>query len=631
MKIVRIFISSVCFAWVHFLFSSAPSGLVKIPVSAGTPESPSYSIVSPGIKRSLLYQGFTLSSSDNNITFEQIPDQANPAILKGPFTTGVLGSRSARAEAALDVNGSVDFIRLLDAGEGYQGNPLVSINPPADGNGSSEEFSTAYALSETNSSTLRVESVSVVTPGSGYVQAPVVNIDGGPYFVRVIEEDSNFSGIFFEIISNSDHSLELNNSANYDLSSVFPDGTEIEIFRGWTIGSLLGFEETELVSDQNASLADWVFIIKQSSDQEGNSSDYIPYFHNGSNWTQVDSPAEDSSNLVIYPDEAVILSARNDQNYSLSVMGTASVVPSYWELPELGKRRLLCNPHSSSIKLSDLIPCHAITEDNSSNHAHLFLAHPDQDKADNIQIINSAVWSTFWHDGTNLDVSRPARISVRPGSGIGGALTTQDFSMASGSIESISNPSNGNAVITSSGHGLLNGFHVTISSAIGRLTNENKDQINQASEVVSDGQGLIVESSVNGIWEIINSTTDTFELKDCYANSDFLDNNQATWSTGDRGEGYDSNVSLTILGGGGTGAKAFGIVQNGQIASISLQQGGYFYHQVPEIMVHPGGWRMIGKGKSPLNDLTVPAGSGVLIIRKHPSGVASRIPLSALK
>ena len=347
MKIMRIFISSVCFAWVHFLFSSAPSGLVKIPVSAGTPESPSYSIVSPESKEAF-YQGFTLSSSDNNITFEQIPDQANPAILKGPFITGVLGSRSARAEAVLDENGSVDFIRILDAGEGYQGNPLVSINPPADGNGSSEEFSTAYALSETNSSTLRVESVSVVTPGSGYVQAPVVNVDGGPYFVRIIEEDSNFSGIFFEIISNSDHSLELNNSANYDLSSVFPDGTEIEIFRGWTLGPCWDLRRLELVSDENASLADWVFIIKQSSDQEGNSSDYIPYFHNGSNWTQVDSPAEDSSNLVIYPDEAVILSARNDQNYSLSVMGTASVVPSYWELPELGKRRLSSNPHSST-------------------------------------------------------------------------------------------------------------------------------------------------------------------------------------------------------------------------------------------------------------------------------------------
>ena len=631
MRTVRIFISFVCFAWAHCLFSSAPSGLVKIPVSSGSPESPSYAIVSPGIKGGVLYQGFTLDSTDNNITFEQIPDQANPALLRGPFTTGILGSRCARAEAVLDANGSVDFIRLLDTGEGYQGNPLVFIAPPADGNGSSEEFSTAYALSETNSSTHRVESITVVTPGAGYIQAPEVNIDGGPYFVRIVDEDSNFSGIFFEIISNSDHSLELNNSANYDLSSVFPGETEIEIFQGWTLGSLLGFEETELVSDQNASLADWVFLIKQSSEQEGNSSDYIPYFHNGTRWTRVDSPDQDLSNLVIFPDQAVILSIRNDRNDSLSFMGTASIVPSYWDLPEVGKRKLLCNPHSSSVKLSDLIPSHAITEDNSSTHAHLFLAHPDQDKADNIQIIHSATWSTFWHDGTNLGVSRPARISVRPGSGIGGALTARDFSMASGTIESITNPVDGNAVITSTGHGLLNGFYVTISSAIGRLTNENKDQINQAGEVVSDGEGLVVESSVNGIWEIINSTSDTFELKDCNANSDFLDNNKATWSTGDPGEGYDSNVSLTILGGGGTGAKAFGIVQNGQIASISLQQGGYFYHQVPAIMVHPGGWRMIGKGNSPLNDLTVPAGSGVLIMRKHPFGIASRIPLSALK
>ena len=83
--------------------------------------------------------------------------------------------------------------------------------------------------------------------------------------------------------------------------------------------------------------------------------------------------------------------------------------------------------------------------------------------------------------------------------------------------------------------------------------------------MVSDGQGLIVESSVNGIWEIINSTTDTFELKDCYANSDFLDNNQATWSTGDWGEGYDSNVSLTILGGVVLELRLLGLFKTGKL------------------------------------------------------------------
>ena len=52
----------------------------------------------------------------------------------------------------------------------------------------------------------------------------------------------------------------------------------------------------------------------------------------------VDSPDQDLSNLVIFPDQAVILSIRNDRNDSLSFMGTASVVPSYWDLPEVGKR-----------------------------------------------------------------------------------------------------------------------------------------------------------------------------------------------------------------------------------------------------------------------------------------------------
>ncbi len=630
-KVARCFFVWASLSILQNLFSSVPSGVVNVTIKAGSTAAPSYTIISPGIKGNVFFQGTILSTYENNVSFDKLPDLSNPAIEKGPFIPGILGSLHARAEAVLDENGSVDYLTIVDGGSNYLGYPLVHLTPPVEGNGSSMEYSTAYAEAETNASTLKVDSLSIINPGSGYISVPTVTIDGGPYFLRVIEEDSNYSGIYFRILSNSDDSLELNNSTGHSLANIFPAGTEVEVFKGWTLGSLLGFETTQLVSDINASLADWVYAIKQTNQQEGNSSDYIPYFHNGNMWTRVDSPNEDFNNLILSPDQAVIISGRNDQNTSLIISGSASTVPSYWEIPEVGKKQLLCNPHSTSVNLSDLIPNHAITDDNSSVNSHLILAHIDQDKADNIQILKSSIWSTFWHDGTNLNITKPAQISARAGSGIGGALTVNDFSMSSGSIESLTNPLSGNVVVTSTDHGLSNGFKVTISSALGRLTNDEKLQINANGDLVESGEGLVVESSVNGIWEVINCTSDTFELNECTSNSDFLNDSNATWSTGDSGEGYDTNVSLSILGGGGRGAKAYGIVENGKIVSIALQQGGFFYHQTPEITVHPGGWRMIGKGNSPLNDLTVPAGSGVLIIRKHPFGISSQIPLKSFK
>jgi len=615
---------------VKSLFSNTPTGIVNIVLESGTPQSPSFSILSPGIDGEPLFRGNTLSIQENNVTFEKIPDISNPAVLKGPFTPGVLGSRKARASAVLDENGSIDSITLVDAGANYLGTPTIDISPPMDGNGTASEIFPAYAETETDSSTQQVSSIHIVNRGLGYQNLPQVSIDGGPYFIRIMDNESNYSGLFFRILSNSEDALELDNSSGFDLTTICPSGTEVEVFNGWTLGSLLGYGSTQLYSDQNESLADWVYVVKEFSQQEGNSSDYIPYFHDGDHWKEVYPPQNISSHLIIEPDQSLIVARRTEGALNLAISGYASTQSSYWELPETGKKKLVCNPHSSSIQLSDLVPSQSITEDNSSISGHLFLAHKDQDKADNLQVLKSSIWSTYWHDGTNLNISTPARISARSGSGIGGALTVNDFSMTSGQIESISNPSNGNVLVISSNHGLSNGFMVSISSVVGRLTNEEKIQVNASGDPVNQGEGLVVESSVNGTWEVINASSNSFELKDCQSNSDYIHNGEANWSTGTPGEGYDTNVRLSIIGGGGQGAKAVGIVEDGKIVRISLLEGGFFYHLIPEVLVHPGGWRMLENGNRPLNDLTVPAGSGVLILRKHPFGTRAKVPISSL-
>ena len=609
---------------------SPSMGVVNISLSTGTPDAPFYKIVSPSVRGGPIYRGFTRTTSDNNVSFERSPTLRNPASLVGPFSFGVLSSSQARALSTLDSNGSITEITLQYEGSGYLGVPNVYIAPPDEGNGTSNDFKSAFAEAEWNSSSGSVTQISIIDSGKGYLSAPEVLIDGGPHFLQVIDQESNFTGMFFEILSNTDDTLELSNPFDHDLSIIIPAGTLVEIFSGWTLGSLFGHQNTLLHSDSNATAADWVYVLKPATDQEGNASDYLPHFHNGEEWRSVNPPQLISSDHTLAPDHSVIIARRHESNLTLPILGIASPNSTYWEIPGFGKRKLVSNPFGTELLLSDLIGNESITDDNSSDTSHLWLAHPNQDLADNLQVLNSSTWSTYWHDGTNLGVTETAYISARAGSGIGGKMTASDFSMSSGSISAMTNPSSGDVVVTSTAHGLENGFFVTISSVLGRLTNENKEQINAAGEVVSSGQGLIVQSSTNGKWKIGNVTEDTFTLINCSNNSDFIANSESSWSTGSQGNGYNSDVKLSIIGGGGQGARAIGKVVNGKIDSISLTHGGLLYMNAPVVLVHPGGWQSISDGNVPFKNLYLPAGSGALIIRKHPHGQPSRIPLRGL-
>jgi len=450
--------------------------------------------------------------------------------------------------------------------------------------------------------------------------------------LKIIDTESNYTGYSFHINSNSDYVLELNNSLNLPLGSIFLKDTVVEVMPVWTLGSLFGYTEIQLQSDANASRADWVYLLKTSLNQVGDSSDYVAHFHNGTEWKLVNSPNDSTSHYKISPDESVIIARRSEANKTLTFNGISPLTPTAWHLPEFNRTKLVSNPFPTSIKLSDIIGNETITDDNSSaeENSTRWLAHKEQDLADNIQILNSSGWSTYWHDGTNLTITKPAVISAKAGSGIGGGLTMRDFSMASGTIQSVTNPPSGNPVITAQDHGLEPGFWIKISGAKGRLTNDAKVQINSLGEEVDSGEGMLINSSINGRWEIINVSTDSFELNHCLVESDFEENGLAKWTTGDPGEGYDANVSLSILGGGGQGARAVGIVEGGRITSISLTYGGLFYTSPPTVVVHPGGWNSLGRGEAPINDLLIPAGSGALLIRKHPNGIKSTLPLRSI-
>ena len=115
--------------------------------------------------------------------------------------------------------------------------------------------------------------------------------------------------------------LELNHSTstigNQNYASVdefiTPD-LLIEVIPGWTLETLFqeSLDSMELVADSNASRADWVYLIKDASEQIGDNSDYIPYFHDETAWRLVDSPQESLTEKVIQPQDSVIIARHTE-------------------------------------------------------------------------------------------------------------------------------------------------------------------------------------------------------------------------------------------------------------------------------------------------------------------------------
>ena len=403
-----------------------------------------------------------------------------------------------------------------------------------------------------------------------------------------------------------------------DLSQVFKDDSLVEIFEAWTLGSLFGYESTFL-NEGNSSVADYVYLLKPPSQQDGTTADYKPYFHDGVTWKEVGGSGSDASETVIYPDESFMIARRGNTPLDIVLSGTVLTQNTFFKIPQQGKRLLMNNPFGVDIMLSDLISSENI-DDNVSN-GKKWLSAASQEVADNVEILDQGVWHTYWHDGTNKDVSSKARISARAGTGVAGSITQQDLSMNSKQITAMSNPTAGsNVVVTSPGHGLRSGFVVRISGARGRKTNDAKNQVNEDGNVTAPGAGLIIESAANGFYEITNVTIDTFELLGKSGNCDFISEYCEVVDRQSRQRIFEGCV-CSFVGGGGQGANWY---------CEGSEWFGYHYHNQPRFGSSklPKSRFIQGVAGWGLEELLMISTCGqVLLVRKHPSGVFSNLAI----
>lgn len=604
---------------------SIPIGALSISLPAGSPESPSYKIVSPGIKGNVVFRGQVKQVNGDNVVFHRVPDLLDPSILAWPFKAGILASKKARAQAFLDSNQSIDRIELIDGGEGYSQAPQVSISLPSDGNQSWVNYEPAFASSSINSGSVIAISIDSNYSGKGYTAPPQVEIEGGIHFLRSIEKDSIQQGKFFRVLSNTGDTLSLDNSIGSQLSTDFPIGSMVEVIESWTLGSLFGYNNTSF-NEGNATVADYIYLIKPPGEQNGTIYDYHAYYHDGNTWRDTNGSPADASQTLIYPDESFIVACRSPNPIEITLNGLVITRDSFMQIPASGSRSLINNPFGVDVMLSDLIPPVNLTDD--TNDSAKWLVSVDQEVADNVAVLIDGVWTTYWHDGTNMGITEQATLTARMGTGVAGSITPQDLSMSSGQITAMTNPDSGNIVVSSPNHSLRRGFVVYISGAFGRKTNNGnpKQQVDEDGTIVPSGQGLMIYSAANGFFEVANVTSNTFELLNKSGNCDFTEG--ATWKTGSSGAGYTSHAYVVFLGGGGQGAAGIAYMSGGSVQSITITSPGYGYSSAPKAFINSGGWRRIGAGNSPFNNALVPAGSGLLLQRNHPTGSVALLGIS---
>ena len=605
-------------------------GSISILIEGGSEENPNHVIISPSIKGKAVFRGQVQGTTDNNVSFYRVPDRLDPTTLSDPFKPGIFNTQKARAVAVLsDINSTIDRISVIDGGNHYLSDPDVFIRFPtisADFNGRLEN---AYARAYLNNSQSVVD-INITVAGDGYVTVPEVQIEGGPHFIRLIDSDSNSTGKFYRIVGNSGDQLTLENSFNEDLGAIFTVDAQVEIFEAWTLGELLGYQPTSLSTSEPH---DYVYLLKDPSSQNGDVDDFEGFLHDGTSWKRMDSSNGDANqnHQVILPNQSFVIARRSNEEVTLTLSGVALSQRTFIDIPSFGKRQLLSNPYSVDLMLSELIDNKLITEDNQSKF--LWLANPDQEIADNIQVLRNGVWSTYWHDGKNRSVSINAFATARAGSGPGASLMQRDISLADGVISHMSNPTNESGEfieVISPGHGLRSGFTVRITGASGYKTNSKKELVNELGEIVDqNSSALIIESGANGLFEISDVTADSFRLLGKAGDCNFIPDGNARWSTGSRGQGYEHDCQVSFIGGGGSGAKGIAKVDsvNNRIESISITEGGSGYFEPPKVVIHGGGWRKVGAGNAPFNDLLIPAGGGIMVVRNHPSGEAVRFPV----
>ena len=617
-----------------------------------------YKIVSASITGDPIFTGTVDSVSDTNITFATSIDENNatvyPFFASGSFNKDV---QVPKLTASLSSGGvgsiSIAYATPFDSGLGVFTNPPEIIISPSDTGGDTAEANT------TISGAGAINGVNVNVNGS-YTSAPTVTVVAGPHFVRIIDTESNYYGRVFLIENNSQTSLKLDfssasvvNGETASASTFFSADTLVEVCPAATLGSIFGYGTTLLsglesgTSWDNANAADWIYLYSEGSG-------YSRYFHvdftghrflsSKTGWYSQGSSTL-RNNAVIYPDEAFIIAKRKNGTVELDIEVSQLDTPARMYLPASGDIFVANNPYGMDMLLTELIPSTAIGTGNNQFKPKLS-TESDETNADTITILNDSGWKTYYYtDGDNDGgITELMVAEARAGTGGSNALQASDLSISSGTITALTSWENSNSAGSVTGNDgnytfietsspPSAGFKVTISGLEGFLLNsDGTSEMNATTEEdVAGGSGTQVLSALNGTHEVVFANGSGFVVEkqmDVNHTDDAAHSSlPGSWNVGDLGTGYDGTAEWWAIGGnnGTTDSNASGTVTTG--GSFTVIAAGSGYTSAPQIVVSGGGWRNLTDSTSPQGGQVIGSDDGIIIHRKHSTGVSAFIEL----
>ena len=620
--------------------------------------STTWKIVSASVTGDPIYSGAVASVSDNNLTFSTSLDDSNATIYPF-FASGSLNKNVQVPTITANVSsGSVSSLSVTYGGgfdsdlTGFTNVPEIIISP-SDGGGTS---ATATVSLGTGLNSGKITSYTITESGSSYTNTPDVQIVGGPHFVRIIDEDSDYFGRVFLITNNSQTQLSLDmdsasaavSGETASASTFFAAGTLVEVVPAATLSSVLGVD-TSLISGwtsssnhRQPSAGDSIFLASQDFG-------YQEYFHlsggRASNGWYAAGSRDLANNAVIYPDEAIIIAKRINGSTTFDIDVADSDAPARIYLPEYGSLFVANNPYGMKMLLAELIPSTSIGTGTSQFKPG---ASADTDGIDLLTILDGSGWTTYWYKTGDNDggITEMMQASARSGSGGSNALLATDLFIDSGAvtnIQSCSDAAGSNTVtnyndgnyskisISGSSQSNITGFKVTLADLQGyMLSDDGNYEINATTgeniETNGTSSSSVVYSNLNGTHTIVGSGSG-FIVVEKRRDVNFKSNEGSpVWNVGDLGTGYDGTAQWFAIGGNGTGAK--GTVTTG--GSFTVVSGGSGYTSAPQIVISGGGWRVSTDATAPKGGVEIGASDGIIIRRNHSSGVSSYIELSSL-
>jgi hypothetical protein len=612
-----------------------------------------YKIVSASITGDPIFTGTVDSVSDTNITFATSLDENNATVYPF-FASGSFNKEVQVPKLTASVSGggvgsiSIAYATPFNSSLGVFTNPPEIIISPSDTGGDTAEANT------TISGAGAINGVNVNVSGN-YSSAPTVTVVAGPHFVRIIDTESNYYGRVFLIENNSQTSLKLDfssatvvNGETASASTFFSADTLIEVCPAATLGSIFGYGANLLsglqsgASWDNANAADWIYLYSEGSG-------YSRYFHvdftghrflsSKTGWYSQGSSTL-KNNAVIYPDEAFIIAKRKSGTVELDIEVSQLDTPSRLYLPTSGDIFVANNPYGMDMLLTELIPSTAIgTGTNQFKPG----AGDTDTGMDTITILDSDTWNTYYYkNGSNANdgVTELMIAEAKAGTGGSNALQAADLKIANGTITSLTSWENsnsagsvtgndGNYTFVASASPPSAGFKVTISGLEGYLLNsDGTSEMNATTEEdVAGGIGTQVLSALNGTHEVVFANSSGFVVEkqmDVNHTDDAAHSSlPGSWNVGDLGTGYNGAAKWWALGGNGTGAS--GTVTTG--GSFTVTAGGSGYTSAPLIVVSGGGWRNFTDSVSPQGGQVIGSDDGIIIHRKHSTGVSAFIEL----